>query len=48
MGDKKWLPWQSPLVAGYWQYLHSVGYSNPLYNQLPSRYLSHKASYSNF
>jgi len=22
---KKWLPWQRPLVALYWQYVHSVG-----------------------
>jgi len=25
MEAKKWLPWQPPLVAGYRQYLHSVG-----------------------
>jgi len=29
---KKWLPWQRPLGAGYWQYLPSVG--RPL--KLPS------------
>jgi len=45
---QKWLLWQRPLVAGYWQYLHFVGRPNPLHNRLPSRYRSHKGSYSNF
>jgi len=34
------------LVAGYRQYLHFVG--RPCNNQYPSRYHSHKGSYSNF
>ena len=46
---KKWLPWQYAWGARYWQYLHlSADHSNPLCNQLPSCYCSHKASYSNF
>jgi len=39
------------MVAGYRQYLHSVGRPlNPptVHNQSHSRYRSHKASYSNF
>ena len=53
--SKSWLPWQRPLVAGYRQYLHSVGrplkrpsITTPFHNQSPNCYRLHKASYSNF
>ena len=46
---KKWLPWQHPLVVGTGNIcILLANHSNPLHNQQPSRYHSHKASYSNF
>jgi len=47
---QKRLPWQRPVDAG----IGNIGILladhalNPLHNQLPSRYRSHKANYSNF
>jgi len=46
---QKWLPWQHPLVAGIGNIcILLADHSNHTHNQLPSRYRSHKASYSDF